>query len=521
MAKENTAPLKGTRDFLPQDVRRREHVLAVIRDVYGRYGFEPLETPAMERLETLLGKYGEEGDQLIFRVLHRGAELGRALDKIRGRSGDGSMGDAVRAEEQADEPAPARQRAPDAERGFAAGSDLERAGGPGGPASGPPRHNDARAAFKRDELVLGDSALRYDLTVPLARVVAEYQGKLPRFFKRYQIQPVWRADRPAAGRFREFYQCDVDIVGSKDPICEVEVASAVCEVLDRLGFDDYRVRLNHRALLRGIVESAGIPLDHEVNAITEIDKLGKVEPAEVQAALEQRGIPATAAARLLEIALGTDGAQDLVLLDRLDGTVATSEAGRRGVAELRQLVALAAHAPCGRRLRLDPSLARGLSYYTGPVFEIQVPDLAGSLGGGGRYDDLIGMFLRQPLPAVGFSLGFERILVVMAERGMFPDLSAAAPVMVLRLEEATSPDALRAAAALRKAGIPTELYPNVDKLGKQLQYAESRGAKLVAFVGGREQAAGQVALKVMATQQQHVVAQEALVPTARELLGIG
>ncbi len=472
MAKENTAPLKGTRDFLPQDVRRREHVLAVVRDVYGRYGFEPLETPAMERLETLLGKYGEEGDQLIFRVLHRGAELGRALDRIRARAGS-----------------PA--------------ASLE----------------EARAGFKRDELSLADSALRYDLTGPLARVGAEYQGQLPRFFKRYQIQPVWRADRPAAGRFREFYQCDVDIVGSRDLVCEVEVASAVCEVLDRLGFDDYRVRLNHRGLLRGIVEASGVPLEREVEAITELDKLGKVSPDEVQAALEQRGIAPGAGARLLEIALGAGAAQDdRQLLDALGTAVAASETGKRGVAELRQLVALAAHAPCGRRLRLDPSLARGLSYYTGPVFEVQVPDLAGSLGGGGRYDDLIGMFLRQPVPAVGFSLGLERILVVMAERGMFPDLAAAAPVMVLRLEEATTAEALRIAAALRGAGIATELYPNVDKLGKQLQYAESRRARLVAFVGTRERDAGQVALKVMATQEQQVVSEAALVARARELL---
>jgi len=468
MAKENTAPLKGTRDFLPEDVRRREHVLAVVRDVYGRYGFEPLETPAMERLETLLGKYGEEGDQLIFRVLHRGAELGRALDKVRGR------------------PPPAGAE-------------------------------EARAAFKRDELALGDSALRYDLTVPLARVVAEHQGELPRFFKRYQIQPVWRADRPAAGRFREFYQCDVDVVGSRDLVCEVEVASAVCEVLDRLGFDDYRVRLNHRALLRGMIEAAGVPLEREVEAITELDKLGKVAPEEVGAALNARGIEAASAARLLQIASGA-GPGGAGPLEALAGAVTASEAGRRGVAELRELLTLAAHAPCGRRLAFDPSLARGLSYYTGPVFEVQVPDLAGSLGGGGRYDDLIGMFLRQPLPAVGFSLGLERILVVMAERRMFPDLSAAAKAMVLRLEEGTTAETLRAAAALRGAGIATELYPNVDKLGKQLQYAESRGARLVAFVGSREAEAGQVALKVMATQEQHLVAREALAATARELL---
>jgi len=473
MAKENTAPLKGTRDFLPEDVRRREHVLAVVRDVYGRYGFEPLETPAMERLETLLGKYGEEGDQLIFRVLHRGAELGRALDAVRARANGAA----------------------------------------------PESREEARAAFKRDELALADSALRYDLTVPLARVVAEHQARLPRFFKRYQIQPVWRADRPAAGRFREFYQCDVDIVGSRDLVCEVEVTSAVCEVLDRLGFDDYRVRLNHRGLLRGMIEAAGVPLEHEVSAITELDKLGKVSPDEVRASLVERGVSADAAARLLEVALvATDRRPDAQVLEALEDTL-RSERGRAGVADLRQLLALAAHAPCGRRLRLDPSLARGLSYYTGPIFEIQVSDLAGSLGGGGRYDELVGMFLRQPVPAVGFSLGLERILVVMAERGMFPNLAASAQVMVLRLDERTTPEALRAAAELRKAGVRTELYPNIDKLGKQLQYADARAVKLAVFVGEREQAAGEVAVKVMATQEQHVVSSGALVETVRRLLG--
>ena len=440
----STKPPGGTRDFLPDDVRRREHVVRIVREVYERYGFEPLETPAFENIETLLGKYGEEGNKLIFKILRRGEHE--------------SSGEA-------------------------------------------------------------DLALRYDLTVPLARVVAQYQNELPKFFKRYQIQPVWRADRPARGRFREFYQCDVDIVGSKDLVCEVEVASAVCEVLDRLGFDDYRVRLNHRALLRGMIEASGVPLEREVDAITELDKLGKVSPDEVRAALEQRGIPAQAAARLLEIALGAGAARSgRDLLEALGAALATSEAGRRGVAELRQLLGLAEHAPCGKRLQLDPSLARGLSYYTGPVFEVQVPDLGGSLGGGGRYDDLIGMFLKQPLPAVGFSLGLERILVVMAERRMFPDLATAAPVMVLRLEDGTTAETLRVAAALRAAGIPAELYPNVDKLGKQLGYAESRGAKLVAFVGTREQEAGQVALKVMATQQQLLVPRESLVSTARDLL---
>jgi histidyl-tRNA synthetase len=297
----------------------------------------------------------------------------------------------------------------------------------------------------------------------------------------------------------------------------VEVASAVCEVLDRLGFDDYRVRLNHRELLRGMIEASGIPAEREVDAITELDKLGKQSPEEVRGALEQRGVAPDAAARLLQVSQAAATAEGAALAT-LRTALASSERGQRGVAELSRLVEIAADAPCGRRLRLDPSLARGLSYYTGPIFEIQVHDLAGSLGGGGRYDDLIGMFLSQPVPAVGFSLGLERILVVMAERGMFPPLQAPAQVMVLRLEEATTPDAVRAAAALRGAGIATDLYPNADKLGRQLQYAEARRVPLVAFVGARERESGHVAVKVMATQQQHLVPVAELASTVQRLL---
>ena len=460
--KQNTQPPKGSRDFLPREVRKRERVLAVVREVYGRYGFEPLETPAMERLEALLGKYGEEGDQLIFRILERGAELGRAVDKI-----------------------------------------VEQSKGSADP----------RALHKGAERVLSELALRYDLTVPLARVVAEYQNELPRFFKRYQCQPVWRADRPAKGRFREFYQCDVDVVGSESLVCEVEVASAVCEVLDRLGFSDYRVRLNHRGLLRGLVEAAGIPLDKEVEAITGLDKLDKIGAEGVAKELADRGIAADAAARFLQnCQAGAAG------LDALAPLLQKSEAGARGVTELRQLLAYAKDAPCGARLALDPGLARGLSYYTGPIFEVAVADLAGSLGGGGRYDNLIGMFLGRPVPAVGFSLGLERILVVMEERGMFPPLDAPAEVMVFRIEEQTTAETLRVLHAIRAAGIAAELYPNVDKLGKQFQYATARGAKVAAFVGARERDAGEVALKQLATQRQESVKLAGIPEALRSML---
>jgi histidyl-tRNA synthetase len=330
-------------------------------------------------------------------------------------------------------------------------------------------------------------------------VVAEYQNDLPRFFKRFQIQPVWRADRPAKGRFREFFQCDVDIVGSESLVCEVEVASAVCEVLDGLGFSDYAVRLNHRGLLRGMIESAGIPLEKEVEAITALDKLDKLGVDGVKQELAGRGIAEASAGAQLASEHGADGER---LLAALGSQLAGSEAGSRGVKELQQLLAYAKDAPCGRRLKIDPSLARGLSYYTGPIFEVAVPDLAGSLGGGGRYDNLIGMFMGKSLPAVGFSLGLERILVVMEERKMFPPLDAAAQVMVFRIEEQTTAETLRLCATLRAGGIATELYPTVDKLGKQFQYAQVRGARVAAFIGTSERDAGTVVFKQLASQQQ-------------------
>ena len=459
-AKANTAPPKGTRDFLPGDVRRREYVLDKVRSVYTRYGFEPLETPAMERLETLLGKYGDEGDQLVFRILQRGAELGRALDKVRAS-----------------------------------------------PTAATPE--EGRAAFKRAEGELADMALRYDLTVPLARVVAEHQAVLPRFFKRYQVQPVWRADRPALGRFREFFQCDVDIVGSADLACDVEVISAVCEVLDALGFNDYRVRLNHRALLSGLVEEAGIPADKEVDAITALDKLDKVGVDGVLKELPDRGISAEAATAFLKVvqSLGSESAPNL-----------KSERAQRGMRELDTLRSYAREAPCGKRLQLDATLARGLGYYTGPIFEIQVPDLAGSLGGGGRYDGLVGMFLGRALPAVGFSLGLERILVVMEERKMFPALDSPAQVMVFRLEEETTGLALQLSTTLRAAGIATDLYASVDKLGKQFQHATARGVKVAVIAGAKERDAGEVALKRLATQEQLSVPMAKLVEQVRAWL---
>ncbi|MCB0041727.1 MAG: histidine--tRNA ligase [Caldilinea sp.] len=448
MAKINTEPLSGMRDFLPLDVLRRDYVTETVKRVYQRYGFEPLETPTMERLTTLLGKYGDEGDQLIFRVLKRGEKLERAL---------------------ADAPT---------------------------------------------ENSVSDAGMRYDLTVPLARVFAEYRSKLPRFFKRYQMQPVYRADRPAKGRYREFFQCDVDVVGSTSPTVEAEVIAAGAEVLQELGFQGragFAIRLNHRMILRGLMEVAGVPHDLEGAALVAIDKLDKIGLEGVRKELDARGVPAAAAESLLG-AMAAAPAENDETLAWLDSLLASSELGSRGVAELKQVMALSAGGPAAEHLRIDPYLARGLSYYTGPIFEIEFPGLSGSGGGGGRYDDLIGMFSGQTIPACGFSLGLERIILIMEERGMFPErLSTQPQVLVTMFDDSTVAASLALARRLRAAGLRVDVYPDNDRYGKQFKYAEERSIRYAALLSPREQEAGVVAVKDLVTGEQVEIADDAVV----------
>jgi histidyl-tRNA synthetase len=436
---QQTRPARGMRDFLPEDVRRREYVIGIVEDVYRRYGFEPLETPALENIETLTGKYGDEGAKLIFKVLRRGEQE--------------SSGET-------------------------------------------------------------DLALRYDLTVPLARVVAEHRGKLPRFFKRYQIQPVWRADRPARGRFREFYQCDVDAIGSRSPVVEAELCAAVSDVLRTLGFSDFVLRLNHRGLLRGMLDTFGVPAALHDQALVAVDKLDKIGRAGVAGELVARGIPAEAAERLLVAYEPVEGAATGDIRDRntrrlsqAAGYVTGHAEGVAAVATLTEIADLCDATSARDHLLVDPSLARGLSYYTGAIMEIAVPDMAGSLGGGGRYDGLIGMFCGEDIPACGFSLGLERILVVMAERNMFPAAvqSASADVLVTLFDKEGIADALRQAAELRAAGVRVEVYPEADKLGKQFKHASNRGIRFVVVTGGDERATGNVTVKNMESGTQTLV----------------
>jgi histidyl-tRNA synthetase len=458
-----TQPARGMRDFLPADVRRREYVIGVIKEVYERYGFEPLETPAVENIETLLGKYGEEGNQLIYKILKRGVHE--------------SSGEA-------------------------------------------------------------DLALRYDLTVPLARVVAEHKDKLPKFFKRYQIQPVWRADRPARGRFREFYQCDVDVLGSRSMMVEAEICAAASEVLGKLGFNDFTIRLNHRHALTGVLQSAGVPEDKHDVALVALDKLDKMGAEGVEKEFSERGIDVQSGRNLLkffvelgsldhaaEITAGEDIEQkqralNAATLGRLVEFLQDNELGARGVDELRSIMEFAKAAGIAARVKIDPSLARGLSYYTGAIMEISVKDLPGSLGGGGRYDNLVGIFLGDNVPACGFSLGLERIIVVMTEREMFPPqlVSSAADVMVSIWSGETAADSISLAQELRSAGLRVDLYPEADKLGKQFKYASARLIPFVAVIGDEERARGEVSIKDMRSGTQRGVKRENLAATLRESL---
>jgi histidyl-tRNA synthetase len=431
MSQISTKPPSGMRDFLAADVARRRHVVGTIQAVYESFGFVPLETPTIENLSTLLGKYGPEGDQLLYRLLHRRERLARALE-------------------------------------------AEHVG----------------------EAELSDEGLRYDLTVPLARVVANYKD-LPAFYKRYQIQPVWRADRPARGRFREFYQCDVDVTGTKSTTADAEVCAAVSTVLQKLGFADFTIHVNHRELLRALVLEAGIAPEHEGTALVAIDKLDKVGRDGVLKELDERGVGAARAAALLD---ALEGAKAPRYLEQR--AARADDAGAQGARTLLELMALAHETPAGPMLRFSPELARGLSYYTGPIFEITVPGLAGSLGGGGRYDGLIGMFSKRDVPAVGFSLGLERILLVMEERAMFPALAVGPQILVCRFPDVGAAEALRVASQLRADGLRVELYPEPDKLGKQLAYATTIGAGHAVVLGRAELDAGVVALKDLSTGEQ-------------------
>jgi histidyl-tRNA synthetase len=414
---------KGTRDHLPADMHRRLAVIEAVRGVFTRFGFEPLETPAFERIETLTGKYGDEGDKLIFKILKRGEG---------------------------------------AERGEC------------------------------------DQALRYDLTVPLARVVAMHpELRLP--FKRYQMAPVWRADRPQRGRFREFWQCDVDIVGTTSPLAEAECLAVALTAIDAVGLPGARIRLNDRRILTSLAAAAGA-VDRELPVLVALDKLDKIGQDGVSAELRAAGLPEDGIARLWA-ALDVPPEHDAAL-DRLAAHL--DERGRVGVEALREVLGFAAALGVGLdRLVVDPTLARGLDYYTGPVFEITLPDAGmGSLGGGGRYDGLVGMFSGRDVPAVGIALGIERILVLLEERGLGAARATSARALVTVFDESTRDASLSLATRLRAAGVPTDLFLGEGRLKAQLKYANARGYPIVCVIGPEERDRGEVVVRDLISGEQ-------------------
>lgn len=437
MTKITGAPPSGTRDFFGNDLRRRDAAIAVVKDVFETFGFEPLETPAFERLELLTGKYGDD-EKLIFKIAKRGA---KAAD-----------GDA-------------------------------------------------------------DLALRYDLTVPLARYVANRDFRREGPFRRYQIGPVWRADRPGRGRFREFFQCDVDIVGSDSPLADAETILAATEALHRLGVGRYVVRLNSRNVLSALMTNYGVPPGLEGQAIAAIDKLYKVGVDGVSAELAERGIPPAA----IEACSGDLGAANSIsaVAERL----AQTEAGRAAYAEVRELEQLVGAAIRGGDVAFDPFIARGLDYYTGPVFEVfytEDPDaLALSIASGGRYDDLLGMFRRDAVPACGASLGLERILLLLRDEQWQGPSSA--EVLVAVWDDESRQDALALASELREHGVSAETYVGNGPLKAQLRYADRRAMRACVIAGPDERDRGEVTVRDLLKGDQRTAPRRDLVELVHTL----
>ena len=432
---------KGTRDLLPEEMQKRQYVISIIREVFEKYGYSPIETPAMEQLSTLTGKYGEEGDKLIFRILNNGDFL-----------------------KKSDESAYAERDS---------------------------------AAFASS---ITDKALRYDLTVPFARFVVQNQNELQFPFRRYQIQPVWRADRPQKGRYREFYQCDADAVGSDSLMLELEFVRIYDEVFKRLGLPVH-IHVNNRKLLAGFAETLNI--DDRLNEFTILlDKLDKIGFEGLKKLLEEKGYPSAVISSLSELV--EEELSNETLFQRLQQLIEDTELGEKGLAELSFLLENSCSSAFGNKIQFDFSLARGLDYYTGAIFEVKVENLQlGSVGGGGRYDDLTGVFGLKNLSGVGISFGLDRILLAMDELNKFPQLElSGTEVMFANFGEQEALFSLRLANELRNIGVKTEVYPDAVKLRKQLDYANKRNIDKVIIIGSKEISNEVFELKEMSTGKQ-------------------
>jgi len=455
MSKNKPALVQGTRDFDPLTVRKRRHIFDTIRTVFETYGYQPLETPAMEKLDTLMGKYGDEGDKLIFKILNNGLNDPKNIER-------------------------------------------------------------SREAFEnvlqgRNDSNLTERALRYDLTIPFARYVAMNHGTLTFPFRRYQMQPVWRADKPQKGRYREFYQCDADVVGSYSLVNEVELAAIYTTVFQKLGIP-VEIRINNRKILAGLAEFCGGP--HKmVDITTAIDKLDKIGIDKVKAELAERGLD-IAQITAIEKYLGITGGNTQVLA-ALKDLFTANETALKGLAELEFILdySSATPAPANVPLVIDPTLARGLNYYTGTIFEVKAIGVEmGSIGGGGRYDDLTGTFGVAAIPGVGISFGVDRIYEVMATLNTFPEtIHTGTKVLFFNLGEAESRAAFALLQQLRAKGIAAELYHEQAKFDKQFKYAEKKEIPYVVILGSSELANRQVQIKDLRTGEQSASSFEELV----------
>src|SRR5690606_28201902 len=456
MANIKPSLAKGTRDFSPLEMEKRNYIFRTLRQVFQKFGYSEIQTPSFENLSTLTGKYGDEGDKLIFKILNSGDYLSKAPE------------DLLR-EKQSNKLIP---------------------------------H-------------ITEKALRYDLTVPVARYVVMRQNDINLPFKRFQVQPVWRADRPQRGRYREFYQCDVDVVGSESLLNEAEFILIYQEALPGLGLRDFTIKINNRKILSGIAEVIGKP-DLIVDMTVAIDKLDKIGLEGVNKELLERGFTGNDLEVLQPIILleGNSASK----LEQLKQVLASSEKGLQGIAEIEQVFMhvrsfTGSDELLDKFVEVDITLARGLNYYTGCIFEVKTNEVAmGSIGGGGRYDDLTGMFGLKGLTGVGISFGADRIYDVLEELGLYPDARVSSTkLLIVNFDEAAQHVTLPLLARLRAEGIAAELYPTAAKLKKQMSYADGKGIPYVLLVGEEEMATGRFTLKDMASGEQFKVSERELV----------
>ena len=441
---------KGTRDFSPIEMAKRNYIFDTIKEVFALYGFQQIETPAMETLQTLMGKYGEEGDKLLFKVLNSGDFMSKVTDQ-----------------------------------------DLVE-------------RNSLHLAS-----VLCEKGLHYDLTVPFARYVVMHREELQLPFKRYQIQPVWRADRPQKGRYREFYQCDADVVGSDSLLNEVELIQIIDTVFTRFGIR-VQIKLNNRKILTGIAEVIGAA-DKIINITVAIDKLDKIGIENVNQELRKNGISDEAIA-LLQPIISLSGSND-EKLDTISRVLASSEIGLKGVEEARFILSTLKSAGLQNEIQLDLTLARGLNYYTGSIFEVKALDMPmGSITGGGRYDNLTGIFGMPGLSGVGFSFGADRIYDVLNALNLYPKAVVnTTQVLFINFGDQEAAYCMSKIKAVRDAGISAELYPDNVKMKKQMSYANAKNIAFVALAGESEIQEGKITLKNMTSGEQELVTPEELI----------